>query len=297
MFLKSLDIINFKSFYDKHCFEFKHGVNIIYGECGSGKTNLCRAVEFALFGGLWGGIEHPINFVHNREQKEKDKLPSAEVTLEIVVDEELYLIERSISISDWPEGEKHYEDLSYDCRPKKRLTRREFNDYIYINEGVELDEHDGSLSAGQRTAMALRKVVARNLKLGYNMVLLDNAAGPMTREDKDSLYTELAKTGLDQLILLESNHQFAQAFLEELKPRIFHLGRNMESLVMRVENFPFPSEKIRDSIEYSLEGYYIHDGDAFERAIYDHPYTLRVLEANPGGCRFGYDTRLTLSSN
>ena len=296
MFLKSLDIVNFKSFYGKHSFDFKRGVNIIHGNSGVGKTNLGKAMEFALFGDLWGGIEHPVNFVHEHEQREKDKFPSAEVTLEIVVDEEAYLIERSISISDWPEGERHYESLSYEGRPKKRLTRREYRDCIYVNEGVRLDEYDGSLSAGQSTAIALRRVVARNLELGFNMILLDNAAGPMKRDDKDNLYTELAKTGLDQLILLESNHQFTKAFLEGFKPRVFHLGRKMESLTLRVENFPFPHEKIRDSIQSFFEGLHIHDGDAFARAIYDHPYTLRVLKANPAGCRFSYDTELTLSS-
>ena len=100
MFLKSLDIVNFKSFYGKHSYDFKRGINIVHGECGAGKTNLCKAIEFTLFGDLWGGIEHPVNFMHEQEQREKDKLPSAEITLEIVVDEEVYLIERSISISD-----------------------------------------------------------------------------------------------------------------------------------------------------------------------------------------------------
>jgi hypothetical protein len=292
MFLKSLEIMNFKSFYGKHRFEFNHGLNIIYGGSGSGKTNLCRAVEFALFGGLWRNIEHPINLLHDEEQKEKDKLRSSEVTIEIVVDKDVYMIERSISLSDWPEGEKYCEYLYYDCSPEKRLTQKEFYDHICLNEFSELDDHDGSSSAGQRTAMSLREKVARNLERGVNMVIIDNATGRMARDGKDGLYTELAQTGLDQLILLESNHRFTQTFLDEFKPRIFHLGRNMESLVLRVENFPFPSDKLRDSIEYGLEGSYVHDGDSFERAIYDHAYTLRVVDLNPSGCRFGYDSIL-----
>ena len=49
MYISSLRIENFKSFYGVHDFTFSQGVNVVLGLCGEGKTSLCRAIEFGLF--------------------------------------------------------------------------------------------------------------------------------------------------------------------------------------------------------------------------------------------------------
>ena len=63
MYISSLRIENFffKSFYGVHDFTFSQGVNVVLGLCGEGKTSLCRAIEFGLFGGLPGIPRTPSN--------------------------------------------------------------------------------------------------------------------------------------------------------------------------------------------------------------------------------------------
>ena len=49
-YLSELSVRDFASFRDVHGFHFVEGLNLIQGSGGSGKTNLVRALEFALFG-------------------------------------------------------------------------------------------------------------------------------------------------------------------------------------------------------------------------------------------------------
>ena len=53
MKIKGIGINNFGPFYGKHNIEFESGVNITFGENGSGKTFLFKALGFALYGTLF----------------------------------------------------------------------------------------------------------------------------------------------------------------------------------------------------------------------------------------------------
>lgn len=56
MFVKKIKINNFKSFYGEHEFDFESmkGINCLKGNIGSGKTTICEAIIYGLYGGVDG---------------------------------------------------------------------------------------------------------------------------------------------------------------------------------------------------------------------------------------------------
>ena len=80
--LKSLHLSNFCQHSKKHI-QFEPGVNILTGENGSGKSNILRAIQFALF----GSIPNTKNLEENiKYSVDSNESPNATVTLEFEAD-------------------------------------------------------------------------------------------------------------------------------------------------------------------------------------------------------------------
>jgi len=58
MYLTKLAKSKYKSFNWRHIVRLQNGVNIITGDIGSGKTNLCTAIDFLVRGAFpgWGQV-------------------------------------------------------------------------------------------------------------------------------------------------------------------------------------------------------------------------------------------------
>ena len=106
MYLKSLDINGFKSFYEKTSVDFSNKVNVIVGPNGSGKSNVVDAISWVL------GTQSPATLRTNKMEDVifagTEKLSQkgfAEVFLNFEVDEKLFNGNSEISI-----GRKLYRD-------------------------------------------------------------------------------------------------------------------------------------------------------------------------------------------
>ena len=91
MYLKSLDINGFKSFYEKTSIDFSNKVNVIVGPNGSGKSNVVDAISWVL------GTQSPATLRTNKMEDVifagTEKLSQkgfAEVYLNFEVDEKLF---------------------------------------------------------------------------------------------------------------------------------------------------------------------------------------------------------------
>ena len=60
MKINEIEVQNFGPFYGKHNIKFKSGVNIAFGNNGTGKTFLFKAIGFALYGALFTNIKQYI---------------------------------------------------------------------------------------------------------------------------------------------------------------------------------------------------------------------------------------------
>ena len=80
-YLSELTVRDFASFRGVHGFRFVEGFNLIQGTGGSGKTNLVRALEFALFGKTRDGSTRGlISDLHRRDCEKRGATPGCEVS-------------------------------------------------------------------------------------------------------------------------------------------------------------------------------------------------------------------------
>ena len=185
---------DFASFRGVHGFRFIEGLNRIQGE---GKTNLIRALEFALFGKTRdGSTPSLISDLHRRDCEKRGVTPGCEVSAVFRCDGRGLTIKRRLLDSG-------------DGLKQTVVVDSEFIDMI-SPEGFErmvVWEHDieplGGLSLGESTLVYVLNSVARNLCDGISTVILDGVFCSLTLEKSFALLSKLSSVGLEQIILLE----------------------------------------------------------------------------------------------
>ena len=119
MYLKSLDINGFKSFYEKTSVDFSNKVNVIVGPNGSGKSNVVDAISWVL------GTQSPATLRTNKMEdvifagtEKLSKKGFAEVYLNFEVDEKLFNGNSEISIGRklFRDGTSEYFMNGLNCR-------------------------------------------------------------------------------------------------------------------------------------------------------------------------------------
>ncbi len=282
-------------FYVVHDFIFSQGVNVVLGLCGEGKTSLCRALEFGLFGGLHGIPGTPsnhqqptsnlINVRHIEECKKENKFYDCTVELLLVKGEETYRIERSQIFFQPDEAN---ERLYYPPDMTLGLNRIIFNDLIYLSENIpenrEVD-FDSGLSSSERMSLYLESQVEHNIKDNIKMVILDGVFGRFTREKRNSIFEKLASRGLEQVIMLE-NPAFYETSLDDQVSKKYRLGTTIETVEVTVEDFPFPASVLNERVSYLLDGMYIYDRMSYHGQVFNQKYTVNISNVVPNGGRF-----------
>lgn len=148
MFVKKIKINNFKSFYGEHEFDFESmkGINCLKGSIGSGKTTLCEAIIYGLYGGIDG-----LNIPALVSWGEKDM--SVEISLkvkgyDIVIQRnnrkqvEVYVDGDLLTFTNKKDAQQILESEYYDI-PKMVVTR------LYLLTFNNFDKSICKMSAGK----------------------------------------------------------------------------------------------------------------------------------------------------
>jgi len=207
---------DFASFRGVHGFRFVEGFNLVQGSCGSGKTNLVRALEFALFGRTRDQpVSSLINDLHRGDCEKWGATPSCEVSAVFRCGGRDFMVKRKL----------------LDCREGLKQIMVFGSDVIDIVspesfEKMVLRERDieplGGLSLGEGTPIIVLNALARNIGDGIGMVFLDGVFGRLTNEAKIELLARLNNFGLEQIIMFES-FVFERALLEKYESNIVEL--------------------------------------------------------------------------
>ena len=93
MKIERIEINNFGPFYGKHKIEFDNGVNITFGENGSGKTFLFKALGFALYGTIYAKVTPDV--INRRYLAQGGNQASVTINFDLLGRQ--YVLERNIS--------------------------------------------------------------------------------------------------------------------------------------------------------------------------------------------------------
>jgi hypothetical protein len=197
MLIKKMILNNFMCFYGEHVLELKEGMNLVEGPCGTGKTNLARAFEFAVLGETDVARDRLINYQHRRDCLEKKENPSCKVEVELQHNDKAYLVH-----SELVETEK---EIKYSSAVpldiSSTLTPEAFR-HTYLDE-LSLEEGDRTVSSAARRILGIFYHINLNIKSGVKMVILDGVLGRLSNESREHMFALIKNLGLEQTIIME----------------------------------------------------------------------------------------------
>ena len=293
MYLKELSIKNFKSFYGYHNFSLNKGPNIIIGGNGEGKTNFCKAIEFALYGAIGltsnkytsASMQYPslINKSRVDEADSERDWIGCEVRLLFDDENNEYWFDRSFSpfLDDKVREKVIYSTIS------KKISGSEYRECVYVDEDLSRNSHEyRNESRGQVMFESLNKIIDNNVRNGFGFLILDDSLARFNRNYTEKALALLEESALDQIILLMGTSQEAPAYLSS---KVIRLGKTIESVTFKVHDFPFPSKGLLGDIDIMIYDRYVSEGEVFKRDVYGHKYTLEAVEVVPNGARYQRD--------
>jgi len=212
-YLSCLKVRDFSSYSGFHIFSFGKGFNLVRGSCGSGKTNLVRALEFTLFGRTRDRTARSlINDSHRGDCERRGVTPSCEVSAVFRCDGRDLTIKRGLL--DCREGLKQI--MVIDSDVVDLVSPEGFERMVIMERDIE---PLGGLSLGESTPIIVLNVLARNIDDGIGMVFLDGVLGRLANEAKIELLARLNDLGLEQIIVFESS-VFDKGLLEKYESNI-----------------------------------------------------------------------------
>ncbi len=211
-----LTVRDFTSFWGVHSFRFCGGFNLVQGSGGSGKTNLVRSLEFALFGRTRDQpVSSLINDLHRGDCEKWGATPSCEVSAVFRCGGRDFMVKRKLL--DCREGLKQI--MVFDSDVIDIVSPESFEKMFIREQDIE---PLGGLSLGESTPIIVLNALARNIYDGISMVFLDDVFGRLANEAKIELLARLNNFGLEQIIVFES-FVFEKALLEEYESKFMEL--------------------------------------------------------------------------
>ena len=225
MYLKSLDINGFKSFYEKTSVDFSNKVNVIVGPNGSGKSNVVDAISWVL------GTQSPATLRTNKMEDVifagTEKLSQkgfAEVFLNFEVDEKLFNGNSEISIGRklYRDGTSEYFMNGLNCR---LLDIQEFLNDV----GIGKQQHI-IISQGQIAEIL-------NSKPEDHRMTIEEAAGILPLRDKKEKSLKRIESG-------EREIKRAKDVLREIKKQLKPLQDQAEKAKIHEESTNLLKNKV-----------------------------------------------------
>lgn len=194
--LAELAVRDFAGFRGFHRFQFSRGLNLVRGTCRSGKTNLVRALEFALLGRTRDRPTHYlINHHHLCDCARRGTAPDCMVSAVLRRDGGDMTVWRRLL---------HSSDGSMQIVARSDALGEmtvEWFDRIVIRE-LDIEPLE-RLSIGESTPIFVLDTLSRNRDEGLGMAVLDGVLGRLTETGRREMLNDLKALGLVQMILLE----------------------------------------------------------------------------------------------
>ena len=174
-YLVELRVRDFSSYRGFHIFSFDKGFNLALGSCGSGKTNLIRALEFALFGWTRDRSDRSlINYLHREDCEKREATPGCEVSAVFRCDGRDFTVKRKLL--DFGDGLKKIMIIDSDIIDL--ISPEGFERMVNMERDIESLR---GLSRGESTPIIMLNALARNFDDGRGMVFLDGVFGRHAR--------------------------------------------------------------------------------------------------------------------
>lgn len=225
MIIQELRLNNFMSYYGKHVLRLQGGINFIVGSCGSGRTNLARAIQFAVLGSFEFQRKSLINFFHRRECHETGGYPFCEVEVNLEIDGTEYLCRSRVEIDE----KTQIEASSYLSLEVDHIINPESYELIYLSrhslfDEAEREHHNDRISDGLRDALFRR--LNLNIAAGIKTAILDQVFDHFTYEQRKKIRLSLAELPMEQLIIIDNVEPENQ---ERYRCRVYHVEDDMKN--------------------------------------------------------------------
>jgi len=205
MFLKSVEVTNFLSFKGKHQFQFQERLNYVFGSGGTGKTNLARALEFAVLGKATHYFPSQlINDGYKEECEKKGERPFCIIEAVFKHEGEEYSVRRKLSLL---EENKTKQSATVPSEISKAITRENFR-YLHLDWRTLEFEQDHVSSTSTRVKEVVLKHLERNVELGIRLAILDGLFSYFDRTAAEELLSQVNSMDLDQVIIMQKYADF-----------------------------------------------------------------------------------------
>jgi hypothetical protein len=192
------------SYYGKNVLQLQDGINYVVGQCGSGRTNLVRAVQFAILGCTDVPRRILINDHHRRECLRRKENASCEVEVDLWINDQKYLC-KSIAMLNEKDEITHSTTVNLEIDQAMTLEKYKL---IYLNcLNLEFDEEDFNKYQSTRIWNALSKYMHRNIKEGLKMVILYQVMDHFDALTRRNFQTALLEYEMEQIIVIDAINQ------------------------------------------------------------------------------------------
>jgi hypothetical protein len=207
LIIHEITLNNFTSYYGKHVIKLEPGVNYIVGSCGSGRTNIARAFQFAVL----GYCDYPkitlVNHFHKEDMREENKTAFCEVEAKILHENRIYICKSSLQLNT--KG-RIKQTTTINSEIDKTIESQNFG-LIYLNPlKMRCRKKDVNELGSVKIWNALWGYLAENRRLNLGLVILDQVMYHFDYATTERMQNCLSKLPFDQIILIDNGTRASQ---------------------------------------------------------------------------------------